>query len=307
MLIVVSMKYYMVTPMLFIRKCLLAVEFFVAQWGHDSGLNTSVRAKVYLVGGGPGDPDLLTIKALKLLQKADVVLYDALISPEILKLVNLKALLISVGKRANNHSKKQQEINQLLVKYGKQKRSVVRLKGGDPFIYGRGGEELQALVAAGIDFEVVPGITAASGCASYAGIPLTHRDYSQTVMFITAQCRNSEENLDWTSIARQNQTVVVYMGLLKNDVLSQRLIAYGRCPDTPVAVVENGTTSLQRVITGTLGCLPEMVKEHEIISPALMIIGEVVALAGQLDWYLNNQLIQHVGKAQPLYELREAV
>jgi uroporphyrin-III C-methyltransferase/precorrin-2 dehydrogenase/sirohydrochlorin ferrochelatase len=250
---------------------------------------------------------LLTIKALKLLQKADVVLYDALISPEILKLVNLKALLIRVGKRANNHSKKQQEINQLLVKYGKQKKSVVRLKGGDPFIYGRGGEELQALATAGIDFEVVPGITAASGCASYAGIPLTHRDYSQTVMFVTAQCRNSEENLDWTSIARQNQTVVVYMGLLKNDVLSQRLIAYGRCPDTPVAVVENGTTSLQRVITGTLGCLPEMVKEHEIISPALMIIGEVVALAGQLDWYLNNQLIQHVGKAQPLYELREAV
>ena len=307
MLIVVSMKYYMVTPMLFIRKCLLAVEFFVARWGHDSDLNVSVREKVYLVGGGPGDPDLLTIKALKLLQKADVVLYDALISPEILKLVNLKALLISVGKRANNHSKKQQEINQLLVKYGKQKKSVVRLKGGDPFIYGRGGEELQALVAAGIDFEVVPGITAASGCASYAGIPLTHRDYSQTVMFVTAQCRNSEENLDWASIARQNQTVVVYMGLLKNDVLSQRLIAYGRCPDTPVAVVENGTTSLQRVITGTLGCLPEMVKEHEIISPALMIIGEVVALAGQLDWYLNNQLIQHVGKAQPLYELREAV
>ena len=301
------MKYYMFTPKLFIRKCLLAVEFFVARWGHDCDLNASVREKVYLVGGGPGDPDLLTIKALKLLQKADVVLYDALISPEILQLVNLKALLIRVGKRAKNHSKKQQEINQLLVKYGKQKKSVVRLKGGDPFIYGRGGEELQALAAAGIDFEVVPGITAASGCASYAGIPLTHRDYSQTVMFVTAQCRNSEENLDWASIARQNQTVVVYMGLLKNDVLSQRLIAYGRCPDTPVAVVENGTTSLQRVITGTLGCLPEMVKEHEIISPALMIIGEVVALAGQLDWYLNNQLIQHVGNAQPLYELREAV
>jgi len=307
MFIVVSMKYDMFIPKLFIGKCLLAFAVFVARWGHYLNLNISVRQKVYLVGGGPGDPDLLTVKALKLLQKADVVLYDALISPEILNLTNPKALLISVGKRANNHSKKQQEINQLLVKYGKQKRSVVRLKGGDPFIYGRGGEELQALIGAGIDFEVVPGITAASGCASYAGIPLTHRDYSQTVMFITAQCRNSEENLDWTSIARENQTVVVYMGLLKNDVLSQQLITYGRCPDTPVAVVENGTTSSQRVITGTLGCLTEMVKEHQVISPALMIIGEVVVLARQLDWHPNSQMIQHISKAKPFYELREAV
>lgn len=283
------------------------MESFFTQRVDDSDMNAPDREKVYLVGGGPGDPDLLTVKALKLLQKAEVVLYDALISPEILNLVNPNALLVSVGKRANNHSKKQHEINQLLVKYGKQKKSVVRLKGGDPFIYGRGGEELQALIVAGIDFEVVPGITAASGCASYAGIPLTHREYSQTVMFVTAQCKNSQENIDWTSIARQNQTVVVYMGLLKNDVLAQQLIAFGRSPDTPVAVIENGTTSAQRVITGTLGSLAEMVEEHEVISPALMIIGEVVALAHQLDWYSNNQLIQHTSKTKPLYKLKEAV
>ena len=301
------MKYSITTLNFFARECLSVMESFVAQWVNDSDRTPPVREKVYLVGGGPGDPDLLTIKALKLLQKAEVVLYDALISPEILNLVNPKALLVSVGKRANNHSKKQHEINQLLVKYAKQKRAVVRLKGGDPFIYGRGGEELQALIAAGIDFEVVPGITAASGCASYAGIPLTHREHSQTVMFVTAQCKNAQENIDWTSIARQNQTVVVYMGLLKNDVLAQQLIAYGRCPNTPVAIIENGTTSAQRVITGTLGCLTEMVEEQQVISPALMIIGEVVALAHQLDWYPNNQLIQHMSKTKPLYKLREAV
>jgi uroporphyrin-III C-methyltransferase/precorrin-2 dehydrogenase/sirohydrochlorin ferrochelatase len=301
------MKYSIATLNFFARECLSAMESFVAQWVNDSDRTPQVREKVYLVGGGPGDPDLLTIKALKLLQKAEVVLYDALISPEILNLVNPSALLVSVGKRANNHSKKQHEINQLLVKYAKQKRGVVRLKGGDPFIYGRGGEELQALIAAGIDFEVVPGITAASGCASYAGIPLTHREHSQTVMFVTAQCKNSQENIDWTSIARQNQTVVVYMGLLKNDVLARQLIAYGRCPNTPVAIIENGTTSAQRVITGTLGCLTEMVEEQQVISPALMIIGEVVALAHQLDWYPNNQLIQHISKMKPVYKLREAV
>lgn len=301
------MKSSIATLSFFIRDCLSVMGSFVAQWIDDSDSNAPAREKVYLVGGGPGDPDLLTVKALKLLQKAEVVLYDALISPEILNLVNPNALLVSVGKRANNHSKKQYEINQILVKYGKQKRAVVRLKGGDPFIYGRGGEELQALMAAGIDFEVVPGITAASGCASYAGIPLTHREYSQTVMFVTGQCKNSQENIDWTSIARQNQTVVVYMGLLKNDVLTRQLIAYGRCPDTPIAIIENGTTSAQRVITGTLGRLTELVEKHQVISPALMIIGEVVALAHQLDWYPNNQLIQHMSKTKPLYKLKEAV
>jgi len=262
---------------------------------------------VYLVGSGPGDPDLLTLKAYKLLQRAEVILHDSLVSEEILSLVDSSALLVDVGKRASHHSKHQDEINEILVDHGSSNRCVVRLKGGDPFIYGRGGEELQALVAANIPFEVVPGITAASGCASYAGIPLTHRDYSQTVMFITAQCKNSEENLNWPSIARQNQTLVVYMGLLKNEVLAEQLIKYGRAPDTAVAVVENGTTNSQRVITGTLMTLSDLVEKHSVISPALIIIGEVVSLASTLDWFSDNKLIEHTNNSDIFYELEEAV
>ena len=267
----------------------------------------SLKGKVYLVGSGPGDPDLLTLKAYKLLQRAEVILHDSLVSEEILSLVDSSALLVDVGKRASHHSKHQDEINEILVDHGSSSRCVVRLKGGDPFIYGRGGEELQALVAANIPFEVVPGITAASGCASYAGIPLTHRDYSQTVMFITAQCKNSEENLNWPSIARQNQTLVVYMGLLKNEVLAEQLIKYGRAPDTAVAVVENGTTNSQRVITGTLMTLSDLVEKHSVISPALIIIGEVVSLASTLDWFSDNKLIEHTNNSDIFYELEEAV
>ena len=267
----------------------------------------SKKGKVYLVGSGPGDPDLLTLKAYKLLQRAEVVLHDSLVSQEILSLVNNSALLVDVGKRASHHSKHQSEINDLLVDHGSSNRCVVRLKGGDPFVYGRGGEELQALVAANIAFEVVPGITAASGCASYAGIPLTHRDYSQAVMFITAQCKNSEENLNWPSIARQNQTLVVYMGLLKNEVLAERLIKYGRAPDTAVAVIENGTTNSQRVITGTLRTLSDLVEKHRVISPALIIVGEVVSLASTLDWFTDNKLIEHTNNSDIFYELEEAV
>ena len=267
----------------------------------------SIKGKVYLVGSGPGDPDLLTLKAYKLLQRAEVVLHDSLVSEDILSLINSRALLVNVGKRASHHSKHQDEINELLVDYGSSNRCVVRLKGGDPFVYGRGGEELQALATANIAFEVVPGITAASGCASYAGIPLTHRDYSQTVTFITAQCRNSEDNLNWPSIARQNQTLVVYMGLLKNEVLAEKLIKYGRSPDTAVAVIENGTTNSQRVIIGTLTTLSDLVKKHYVKSPALIIIGEVVSLAPALDWFSNNQLIQHNDDSNTFYELEEAV
>jgi uroporphyrin-III C-methyltransferase/precorrin-2 dehydrogenase/sirohydrochlorin ferrochelatase len=267
----------------------------------------AIKAKVYLVGSGPGDPDLLTLKAYKLLQCAEVVLHDSLVSEDILSLINSSALLVNVGKRASHHSKHQDEINELLVDYGSSSRCVVRLKGGDPFVYGRGGEELQTLVAANIAFEVVPGITAASGCASYAGIPLTHRDYSQTVTFITAQCKNSEENLNWPSIARQNQTLVVYMGLLKNEVLAEKLIKHGRSPDTAVAVIENGTTRSQRVIIGTLATLSGLVKKHCVKSPALIIIGEVVSLAPDLDWFSNNRLIQHNDDSNKVYEFEEAV
>lgn len=247
--------------------------------------------KVYLVGAGPGDADLLTIKALKVLQKADIVLHDALVSAEILDLIRRDATLVNVGKRAHKHSVAQEETNQLLAKYAKQGLSVVRLKGGDPFIYGRGGEELEQLVAAGVTYEVVPGITAASGCSSYAGIPLTHRDYSQTVMFITAHCKHSEDSLNWKSLAREHQTVVVYMGLLRNEVLVEQLIEHGRSLSTPIAVIENGTLAEQRVITGTLERLPALVEQYNIVSPSLIVIGEVAVLANKLGWYQHSELI----------------
>lgn len=248
--------------------------------------------KVFLIGAGPGDPDLLTIKALKILQKADIVLHDALVSDGILDLVRRDATLVNVGKRAKKHRVVQEETNQLLVKYAQQGLSVVRLKGGDPFIFGRGGEELEQLVTAGIDYEVVPGITAASGCSSYAGIPLTHRDHSQTVMFITAHCKQSEDTLNWKSLARERQTVVVYMGLLRNEVLVEQLMRHGRDGSTPIAVIENGTLPQQRVITGSLKQLPELVLKHDIISPSLIVIGEVAALANKLGWYPHSELLE---------------
>ncbi len=248
--------------------------------------------KVFLIGAGPGDPDLLTIKALRILQKADIVLHDALVSDGILDLVRRDATMVNVGKRAKKHSVVQEETNQLLVKYAQQGLSVVRLKGGDPFIFGRGGEELEHLVSAGVDYEVVPGITAASGCSSYAGIPLTHRDYSQTVMFITAHCKQSEDTLNWKSLARERQTVVVYMGLLRNEVLVEQLINHGRDGGTPIAVIENGTLPHQRVITGSLKQLPDLVVEHDIVSPSLIVIGEVAALANKLSWYQHSELLE---------------
>ncbi|RDX37490.1 uroporphyrinogen-III C-methyltransferase [Kangiella sp. HD9-110m-PIT-SAG07] len=250
------------------------------------------EGKVFLIGAGPGDPDLLTVKALKVLQKADVVLHDALVSKGILELVRRDATFVNVGKRAKKHSVLQEETNTLLVKYAQQGLSVVRLKGGDPFIYGRGGEELEHLLDAGINYEVVPGITAASGCSSYAGIPLTHREYSQTVMFITAHCKRSEDTLNWKSLAREQQTVVVYMGLLRNDVLVEQLIKHGRSGNTPIAVIENGTLPQQRVFTGRLQQLPELVKAHDIVSPSLIVIGEVASLANKLDWFKHSQLIK---------------
>jgi len=256
---------------------------------YEAKVNPS--GKVYLVGAGPGDADLLTIKALKVLQKADIVLHDALVSAEVLDLIRRDATLVNVGKRAHKHSVAQEETNQLLVKYAQQGLSVVRLKGGDPFIYGRGGEELEQLVEANVAYEVVPGITAASGCSSYAGIPLTHRDYSQTVMFITAHCKHSEDSLNWESLAREHQTVVVYMGLLRNEVLVQQLIEHGRAASTPIAVIENGTLAEQRVITGTLERLPALVTEHDIVSPSLIVIGEVAVLANKLGWYQHSELI----------------
>ena len=259
--------------------------------------NEKQIGKVYLVGAGPGDPDLLTIKALKILQKADVVLHDSLVSKDILELVRRDAEFISVGKRARKHSVQQAEINQLLVEHAQKGLKVVRLKGGDPFIFGRGAEELEHIIQEGIDFEVIPGITSASGCSTYAGIPLTHRDHSQTVMFITAHCKDSKDCLDWTSIAKHQQTLAVYMGLMRNEILRDKLIEYGRLPTTPVALIENGTRVNQRVVIGTLAELPNMVLEHQVVSPSLIVIGEVVSLATELAWFNGGKHIIHSPKS----------
>lgn len=242
------------------------------------------EGEVFVVGAGPGDHELLTIKALRLLESADIVLYDALVSQEILSYANLNAELIHVGKRANHHYVTQEQTNRLLVKYAKLGKLVVRLKGGDPFIFGRGGEELQVLRAHNIRYQVVPGITAASGCASYAGIPLTHRDYSQSVKFVTAH-QKERKAVNWNNLAEPEQTLVFYMGLMKNKLISESLIEHGVKADMPIAVIENGTRPEQRVITGMLGELAEVVEAHQLKSPALIIVGEVAALSNELAWF----------------------
>ncbi|MCW8877455.1 MAG: siroheme synthase CysG [Kangiellaceae bacterium] len=250
------------------------------------------KGKVSLVGAGPGDPELLTVKALKLIQTADVVLYDALVSQEILEQVRKDAKLIHVGKRCNKHFVTQDNTNQLLVDYAQQGLEVVRLKGGDPFIFGRGGEELQYLKASDIDFQVVPGITAAAGCASYAGIPLTHRDYSQSVRFITAHEKGENSRIDWKSLAAENQTLVFYMGLGKSQQITEKLISFGKSHSTPVALIEKGTTKEQRVVTGELHELPSLVEHYQVQAPALIVVGEVTQLANELAWHPNSELIQ---------------
>ncbi|MDD1637112.1 MAG: siroheme synthase CysG [Methylococcaceae bacterium] len=244
--------------------------------------------EVYLVGAGPGAPDLLTFRALRLMQQADVVVYDHLVSPEILDLARRDSEKIYVGKQREKHTLPQESINTLLADLAKAGKRVVRLKGGDPFIFGRGGEEIETLMQQGINFQVVPGITAASGCATYAGIPLTHRDHAQSCTFVTGHLKDNSINLNWTQLAAPNQTIVIYMGLVGLEKICQSLIAHGSPKNLPVALVQQGTTTNQRVITGTLETLPVIIAGLNIKPPTLIIIGTVVTLHDKLNWFQSS-------------------
>ena len=249
----------------------------------DSGARP--QGAVYLVGAGPGDPDLLTFRALRLMQLADVVVYDRLVSSEVLALVRREAELIYAGKERANHSLPQEEINALLLRLAKEGKRVVRLKGGDPFIFGRGGEEIETLLDEGISFEVVPGITAAAGCAAYAGIPLTHRDYAQSVLFVTGHLKDGTVNLNWTALLQPNQTLVFYMGLQGVRQIFEELRRRGLDDSTPAALVQQGTLRSQKVFAGTIATLPDIVERNQVKAPTLIIVGQVVKLHDRLDWF----------------------
>lgn len=244
-----------------------------------------MSGKVYLIGAGPGDPDLLTMKAHRLLTAADVVLYDRLVGEQIIAMIPDTAEKLYVGKAKSLHSLPQEEINALLAVKAKEGKVVVRLKGGDPFIFGRGGEELEELVMEGVPFEVVPGVTAAAGCAAYAGIPLTHRDYAQSVRFLTGHLKDGTTELPWDELVHPAQTLVIYMGLTGLESISQSLIRFGMRPSMPVAIVEKGTSKDQRVFTSTMKDIHQVALDNEVKSPALLIIGEVVTLQDKLSWF----------------------
>jgi uroporphyrin-III C-methyltransferase/precorrin-2 dehydrogenase/sirohydrochlorin ferrochelatase len=246
---------------------------------------TITQGEVYLVGGGPGDPELLTLRALRLMQQADVVLYDRLVSDGVMELVRRDAERIYVGKRRSEHAMEQENINQLLVDLAKEGKRVLRLKGGDPFIFGRGGEEIELLAQNNIPFQVVPGITAASGCSAYAGIPLTHRDYAQSVRFVTGHLKSDNTNLQWPELANPTQTLVFYMGLVGLKEICESLISHGRSPQTPVALIEKGTTQKQRVLIADLQSIADVVAANDVHAPTLFIVGEVVKLHDSLKWF----------------------
>ncbi|ENM5881614.1 uroporphyrinogen-III C-methyltransferase [Vibrio metoecus] len=254
--------------------------------------------EVALVGAGPGDPELLTVKALSYLQQADVVLYDYLVSDDIMALIPTETILVCVGKRAGHHSVPQEKTNQLLVDFARQGYRVVRIKGGDPFMFGRGGEELEVLFEAGVKFQIVPGITAAAGATAYAGIPLTHRDYAQSALFVTGHLKAQAEDLDWSTLARGKQTLVIYMGLSNAAAIAEQLQQHGRDANTPVAIIERGTQTSQKVLIGTLQTLPSLAIQAQ--SPALIVVGEVVALANKLHWFGERH------QAEPLAAVQSA-
>ena len=249
----------------------------------DSPVTTT--GSVVLVGAGPCDPGLLTLRSHRALHEADVILYDRLVSAEVLALARRDAERVEVGKEAGHHHVTQERIHELMLAHARAGRRVVRLKGGDPFVFGRGGEELEFLRAHGVPYEVVPGITAALACAAYAGVPLTHRDHAQSVRLVTAHCRRSQDTMDWAALAQERQTLAVYMGVGELATLQERLLAHGRAPSTPFALVENGSRPGQRVIAGTLARLPQLAQAHAVRSPALLILGEVAALAPSLAWF----------------------
>lgn len=253
-----------------------------------AGTNASTPSgEVYLVGGGPGDPDLLTFRALRLMQQAEVIVYDRLVAPQIVALCRKDAERIFVGKKRNRQALDQHEINALLVRLARAGKRVVRLKGGDPFIFGRGGEEIDTLAANGIAFQIVPGITAASGCAAYAGIPLTHRDYAQQCIFVTGHQTDGVCSLPWAALVQPRQTVAIYMGMHEIDHICAELVAHGMSPEMPAAVIERGTMATQRVLVATVATLPAAVKAQDFAAPAIIIIGEVIRLRDKLAWQEN--------------------
>ncbi|MFT4655693.1 MAG: uroporphyrin-III C-methyltransferase/precorrin-2 dehydrogenase/sirohydrochlorin ferrochelatase [Patiriisocius sp.] len=250
--------------------------------------NVPAKGEVYLVGAGPGDPDLLTFRALRLMQKADVVVYDRLVSPEIMELVRRDAEKIYVGKAKSKHTVPQEQINELLVNQALAGNRVVRLKGGDPFIFGRGGEEIETLIENGIGFQVVPGITAASGAASYAGIPLTHRDHAKSVVFATGHLRDNSINLNWAALAQEDQTIVFYMGLTGLPIICKKLVEHGMASTTQIAMVQSATTNQQKVVTGNLEDIQLKAELANIQAPALIIVGSVVSLHKKLNWFQTD-------------------
>lgn len=254
----------------------------------DAGDSPGASGEAWLVGAGPGDPALLTVRALQVMHAADVILHDRLVSADVLALARRDAEFISVGKTPGCKRNRQDDINAMLVSLVAAGKRVCRLKGGDPFIFGRGGEEVEALIAAGLPFQVVPGITAAAGCAAYSGIPLTHRDASQSVVLLTAHGKNSVDRLDWRSLARERQTLAVYMAVKRFPQLMNNLVEFGRAPDTPIAIIENGTTADQRVIRGSLGQLTMLAEAHNVTAPAMLIIGEVASFGQDLSLRPEN-------------------